>query len=118
MNGAIAEPWVSTMSAPTTPMTIRTGSNQNFLRISRKVANSRSVDTATASELIFHRAGCWARRLAVDPIGPRRRVELKPQRIFAERPHDHADRDDRSHEHHQHDHRRDKAVQQERQSPP
>src|SRR6185437_16174769 len=109
MNGAIAEPLVSTIRPPKTTIMIRIGSSQNFLR-SRMKAQSSTIMAPmdedpfeigyARSELVAHRLRRRARRRAVDPVGRGPAVELQPQEILAEGPHHEADRRDGQEEQH------------------
>src|SRR5215472_1264992 len=96
MKGAMAEPLVSTKSPPNTAIMIRIGSNQNFLRTRRNSQNSRRNDNMVSfSELMLHRFGACLRRAAQDPIAVTSTIGPHPKRIFAKRPHEKADRQDR-----------------------
>lgn len=47
MNGAIADPWLSTMSPPKAALMMKIGNSQNFLRTRMKSHNSPRNDTGT-----------------------------------------------------------------------
>src|SRR5437667_12494810 len=88
MNGAIALPCVSTISASNSAMTSRIGSNQNFFRVMTKAASSLAKLSMTL-ELPPHRLGRRAGRPPLDPIALCVRVELQRQGM----PSEHADQE-------------------------
>src|SRR5664279_2706389 len=99
MNGAIAEPFVSTTSPPKITIMIRIGSSQNFFRtrINRQSSATKSIFVSLfrhdpfgkpalafpgrALELVFHRLGQRSRWLPHDPIAVRVGLPLEPQNI-------------------------------------
>src|SRR5215831_8678364 len=98
MNGAMAEPLVSTIRPPKITIMIRIGRSQNFLRSLMKAQSSTRMApidwSLSRSELVFHRLGRRPRRMAVDPVALGRMIDLEPQEILAEDAHDEADRRD------------------------
>src|SRR6202011_5746945 len=107
MNGATAEPLVSTMRPPMRPSITTTGSSQYFLRTRRKSHSSPTMlSTKTLpSELLLHLRPGGSGRITLDPVGARGAVEFKAQRVLAGEPHDEANRHDRRVEHDAHDDR-------------
>src|SRR5262245_23790280 len=104
MNGAIAEPCVSTISPPNSSIRMRIGTNQYFLRTRRNIQNSCRNDNMHTSELLFHRVRRRSWRLARDPVACRRRVAAQTQRVFAGPAHENAyGRDGRVEQNHQND---------------
>src|SRR6185437_14195127 len=99
MNGAMAEPLVNTIRPPNTTIMIRIGNSQNFLR-SRMKAQSSTIMAPilpailSTSELVAHRLRRRSRWCAVDPVAAGAAVDLQPQEVLAEGPHDQADRHD------------------------
>jgi hypothetical protein len=88
MNGATAEPLLSTTRPPNTTIINRTGSSQNFLRTRIKRHNSsRKSNTKFPSELIFHRLGLRSRGLPSDPVAAAFGLSLEPEQVFPKRPH-------------------------------
>src|SRR5215831_10854532 len=68
MNGATAEPLVSTTRPPNTAIMMRTVKSQNFLRTRIKRHSSvRKFIAALSLELVPHGVGCRAGRAAFDP---------------------------------------------------
>src|SRR5207248_2885108 len=117
MNGAIALPCVSTISAPNSAMTSRIGSNQNFFRVMTKAASSLAKLSMTL-ELPPHRLGRRAGRPPLDPIALGVRVELQRQGMPSEHSHQESDgRDARVEDDAQSD-RVDHPVQQQTQRQP
>src|SRR5262252_10709113 len=98
MNGAMAEPLVSTIRPPKITIMIRIGRSQNFLRSLMKAQSSTRMApigwSLSRSELVFHRLGRRPRRVAVDPVALGRVIDLEPQEILAEDAHDKTDRRD------------------------
>src|SRR6516164_2920644 len=96
MNGATADPLVSTSSAPKIAMTISTGSSQNFLRTRRNPQNSprKAIMSVLPFEGFRRRTG----RLAREPVALGLRFEATPERIVPELPHQEADRHDAAEE--------------------
>src|SRR5215831_1157012 len=92
MNGATAEPCVSTMRVPNSSRTITIGSNQNFLRSFMKAQNSR-MNSPIAAAPIFKRSSELSHHMGSRTRGlgdaVRRRVGLvaPPHRISPEAPH-------------------------------
>src|SRR4051794_17931816 len=98
MNGAMAEPLVSTIRPPKITIMIMIGSSQNFLR-SRMNAHSSTiiepiVSLLPRSELVLHGLRRRPRGLPLDPVALGAAVHPQAQEILAERPHDEADRRD------------------------
>src|SRR5229473_835039 len=98
MNGAIAEPLVSTIRPPKITIMIRIGSSQNFLRSLMKAQSSTMMEPMKSvplrSELVTHRLGRRPRRGALDPIALGPRVQPQSQEILAEDAHHDSDRRD------------------------
>src|ERR1044071_225754 len=96
MNGAIAEPLVSTIRPPKITIMIMIGSSQNFLRSRMKAQSSTRIDpiSLSRSELVFDRLRRRPRRRALDPVTLGATVDPQAQEILAEGPHDQADRHD------------------------
>src|ERR1043165_3814017 len=93
MNGAIAEPWVSTISPPKTSRTSMIGSSQNFFRARRKVQNSSRKDIeSSGSELVLHAFGRRSCRLARDPVGLVVTAPSQRQQVLVASPHEQRDR--------------------------
>src|SRR5262245_65774254 len=96
MNGAMAEPLVSTIRPPKITIMIRLGSSQNFFRSFMKAQSSTRMEPIAAvlsrSELVFHRLRRRPGRGAVDPVAAGAAIHPKPQEILAEQAHDEADR--------------------------
>lgn len=92
MNGATAEPYVSTIRPPSRTIMIRTGSSQNFLRALMKSQSSAIKDMVTLHllELLFHRRQRGLFQVDFDPVGFRIRVEFLTQQVFATRAHNKA----------------------------
>src|ERR1700678_4481491 len=99
MNGAIADPLVSTTRAPNTTIMIRIGSSQNFFltRINRQSSATKSISYPL--ELIFHRLGRWTGRLSHDPVARRIRLAFEPQQVPPHPAHDEAGRPNRAEKH-------------------
>src|SRR5450759_2407054 len=96
MNGAIAEPLVSTTSPPNTTIMIRIGSSQNFFRTRINRQSSATKSILCPLELVFHRLGRWPGRRSHDPVALRVRLPLEPQQILAQRAHDETGRPHRA----------------------
>src|SRR5574342_15672 len=94
MNGATAEPWLSTISAPSSAITSRIGSSQNFLRALRKAQSSLRNDMGKCLKLVGQGLGRRARRVALDPVALRLGIALEPQRVLARQAHGDAERRD------------------------
>src|SRR3954452_25496630 len=91
MNGAIAEPCVSTIRLPKIIIMMRVGISQYFLRTRRNIQNSCRSDNMRTSELLFHRLGRRPRRLAGNPVAFCRRMTPQAQWVLASRAHEQAD---------------------------
>src|SRR6266850_546717 len=117
MNGAIALPCVSTISAPNSAMTSRIGSNQNFFRVMTKAASSLAKLSMTL-ELPRHRLGRRAWRPPLDPVTLCGRVELQRQGMPPEHSHHESDGCDARVEHQPQDVRVDRSVEQKAQPQP
>src|SRR5476649_2127770 len=107
MNGAMAEPLVSTIRPPNTTIMIMIGSSQNFLRSRMNAQSSMMTEpmdvdpfeiNLARSELVFHRLRRRTRRGPLDPVAFGVAVELQPQEILAEHPHHQTDRRNRDEE--------------------
>src|SRR5665647_2707626 len=98
MNGAITEPLVSTTSPPNTTIMINIGSSQNFFRARINRQSSATKSITHPSELVFHRLGRRAGRLAHDPVAVGVGLPLQPQQVLAQRAHHEAGRPDRAEE--------------------
>src|SRR3546814_11465567 len=85
MNGATAEPWVSTTRPPNSTITSSIGSSQNFLRIRRNRHSSARKDIGV-SELIGHGRAGVGLGVARDPVAGGVGLEAPVQRILAEQP--------------------------------
>src|SRR5471032_2589955 len=110
MNGAMAEPLVSTIRPPKITIMMKIGSSQNFLRSFMNAQSSTMMEpmvfkSLSRSELIFHRLRRRPRRSALDPVALGVLVQAQAQEILARRPHDQADRRDRHEEQQAHDDR-------------
>src|SRR6516162_4457947 len=92
MKGATAEPLVSTISPPKSAMTMKTGSNQYFLRVRRNAQNSARKPVIRPSELVVESLRCRTGWLAGDPVGFGRRLKLPPKRVPTGYSHQHANR--------------------------
>src|SRR5687767_8516460 len=94
MNGAMADPLVSTMSAPKATRATMTGSSQNFLRCRRKPHRSRRNSTPFSVWLVE----IVGREHVMALVHHRRAGGLEgaqPQRVMAQQPaHDAHGRDD------------------------
>src|SRR5439155_3017828 len=117
MNGAIALPCVSTISAPNSAMTSRIGSNQNFFRVMTKAASSIAKLSMTL-ELPPDRLGRRAGRPPLDPIALGVRVELQRQGMPSEHSHQESDGRDARVEDQAQDERVDHSVEQKAQPQP
>src|SRR5436190_7691919 len=102
MNGATAEPWVSTSSPPNATIMMRIGSSQNFLRARMKRQSSARKSIAFPLELILHGFGGGPRWAPVDPVAVRVGLPLEPQRVLSQDPPDEADGQHRAEEHQSH----------------
>src|SRR5476651_2765948 len=110
MNGAMAEPLVSTIRPPKITIMMKIGSSQNFLRSRMNAQSSTMMEpmvfkSLSRSELIFHRLRRRPRRGALDPVALGVLVQAQAQEILARRPHHKADRRDRHKEQQAHDER-------------
>src|SRR4051812_11537449 len=110
MNGAMAEPLVSTIRPPKITIMIMIGSSQNFLRARMNAQSSTIIEPIVSllplgSELVLHGLRRRPRWLALDPVALGAAVHLGPQEILAESAHDQADRRD-GHEEQQAEHQR------------
>src|SRR5947207_14511948 len=96
MNGAMAEPLVSTIRLPKITIMIMIGSSQNFLRARMNAQSSTMIEPIVSllplSELVLHGLRRRPRRLALDPVTLGAAVDPRPQEILAEGAHDEADR--------------------------
>src|SRR5205823_5148471 len=96
MNGAIAEPLVSTIRPPKITIMIRIGSSQNFLRSLMKAQSSTMMEAMKSvplrSELVTHRLRRRPGRRALDPVALGLPVQPQAQEILAEQAHHNADR--------------------------
>src|ERR1700693_4818123 len=103
MNGAIAEPLVSTTSPPNTTIMISIGNSQNFFRTRINRQSSATKSISCPLELIFHRLGRWSGRAPHDPVARRLGLALEPQQIPSHHAHDEAGRPYRAEEQQRHD---------------
>src|ERR1700676_2810557 len=98
MNGAMAEPLVSTIRPPKITIMIRIGNSQNFLRSRMKAQSSTMMEPMDVgpfrSELVFHRLRRRSRRGSVDPVALGRGIETQTQEVLAHGAHDETDRHD------------------------
>src|SRR6266446_9363321 len=98
MNGAIAEPLVSTIRPPKITIMIRIGSSQNFLRSLIKAQSSTMMEPIESvplrSELVTHRLRRRSGRSALDPVALGVPVQPQSQETLAEQAHHDADRRD------------------------
>src|SRR3546814_10513698 len=85
MNGATADPWVSTTRPPNSTITSSIGSSQNFLRIRRNRHSSARKDIGV-SELIGHGRAGVGLAVARNPVAGGLGIEAPVQRILAEQP--------------------------------
>src|SRR6185369_10303585 len=94
MNGATADPWVSTMSPPNSTRISTIGSSQNFLRSRMNAHNStaKSPISFLPSELSQHVRG--RPRLAPYPICLPGALELPAHGVVTDEPHQQAERCD------------------------
>src|SRR5262245_6504804 len=83
MNGAIAEPLVSTTRPPKTTIMIRIGSSQNFLRTRMKRQSSPTNSIIFSLELVLHCIRRGPGRRAHDPVARSIRLAPEPQQILA-----------------------------------
>src|SRR5580692_8945153 len=112
MNGAMAEPLVSTIRPPKITIMIMIGNSQNFLRSFMNAHSSTMIEPIASllprSELILHGLRRRPRGLAFDPVALGAAVEPQAQKILAARPRQQADRRDGDEEQQpQHDRRHD-----------
>src|SRR3979490_2669073 len=112
MNGATAEPWVSTTKPPNIAITSKRGSSHNFLRTRRKCQSSCKNSISTPSEQVLHAVRGGSRRCANDPIRLTWLARVGPQRIASARPHDQGSRKNAEEENEAHDDRSHDMVQQ------
>src|SRR5262249_30348853 len=91
MNGATAEPLVSTINPPKRAITMKTGKSQNFFRTLRKVQNSFRKLAMNTSELVLKCFGSGPWRFTGDPIAVLRWLEPSPHGVLAGEPHQEAD---------------------------
>src|SRR5580692_10826397 len=103
MNGAMAEPLVSTIRPPKITIMIRIGNSQNFLRSRMKAQSSTMMEPIgrclsnselAESELVTHRLRRRPWRRAIDPVALGRRIEPEAQEVLAHGAHDETDRHD------------------------
>src|SRR4029079_8705582 len=90
MNGAIAEPLVSTIRPPKITIMIMIRSSQNFLRSRMKAHSSTIIDpifSLSRSELVLHRLRRRPRRGALDPVALGAAVDEQAEEILAVGPH-------------------------------
>src|SRR5262245_26297684 len=104
MNGATADPFTRTIRPPKMNSTRKIGTSQYFLRAIRNWTSSLRNDIAIpfvviASELVGHRAGLGAGRIAHDPVARQVGAPAQRQHVLAEQPQDEADRRDAEEEH-------------------
>src|SRR6185503_10228876 len=113
MNGATALPLERMTRPPKTAIMTMIGISQYFRRTRMKLQSSamKSINMRL-SELSRHSGRLRARRRTLDPVRGRVRVEPKPKRILAHRPHDQRDRRHGREEEQGHHDRVDHGVQQ------
>src|SRR5260370_4558328 len=101
MNGAMAEPLVSTIRPPKITIMIRIGNSQNFLRSRMKAQSSTMMEPIgrclsnselAESELVAHRLRRRPRRRAIDPVALGRGIEPEAQEVLAHGAHHETDR--------------------------
>src|ERR1041385_3932827 len=87
MNGATAEPLVSTTRPPNRTIIKKIGSSQYFLRTSTKRQSTARKSIVRPLELILHRLGSGTRRLPDDPIAVAFGLTFQAEQVPAHRPH-------------------------------
>src|ERR1700760_2303966 len=115
MNGAIAEPLVSTIRPPKITIMIMIGSSQNFLRSFMNAQSSTIIEPIVSllprSELILHGLRRRPRGRPLDPVALGAAVEPQAEEILAAGPRQQADRRDGDEEQQTQDDRRHDLVQ-------
>src|SRR6185369_13292630 len=100
MNGATADPWVSTMSPPNSTRISTIGRSQNFFRsrMNAQSSTTKSPISLLPLELPHHVRG--RSRRAPDAIGLARPLEGSTHRVTARETHHQPERRDDAVEHH------------------
>ena len=84
MNGATAEPLVSTTSPPNTTIMMRIGHQPKFLANPHKAPKlGKKIHTAFLLELVFHGFGGGPGRTPFDPVAVGIGLAFEPQQVLA-----------------------------------